>query len=600
MGYFCAMAKTLLKTINSPKDLKGLLPDKLPQLATELRDFIIESVSVKPGHLGASLGTVELTIALHYFFNTPNDKLIWDVGHQAYGHKILTGRREKFDTNRELHGLSGFPKRAESDYDSFGTGHSSTSISAALGMAISAELQNKNQEHIAIIGDAGIASGMAFEALNHAGAEETNIWVILNDNGMGIDPSVGALNHYFQNIKTKGTPPQNNIFEALNFTYKGPVNGHDFQLLFKSLEQLKSVKGPKLLHIETTKGKGLQAAEKDRVGYHAPGKFDKHTGALLKGNTADLPPKYQDVFGKTLVELAKQNKKIIGITPAMPTGSSLKYMMRIFPERTFDVGISEQHAVTFAAGMAIEGNIVYCTIYSTFLQRAYDQIIHDVALQNIPVVFCVDRAGLVGHDGPTHHGVFDLAYLRCIPNLQIAAPSDEIQLRNLLYTVSKGINHPIAIRYPRGRGIHKQWRNSFKSLKIGQGHCFKKGNSIAVLSLGSIKHKVSAAIAKLDQKEEVAHYDLIFLKPLDKPLLTAVFQHFKTIITVEDGSKTGGFGDAVLEFAQEVNYKGTITKLGVPDKFMPQGSIAELQEIAGISAAKIETALKHELRRLEV
>ena len=513
------MLKNILKHINSPEDLRQLSAGDLQQLAQELRRFIIEIVATKEGHLGASLGVVELTIALHYVFNTPEDLLIWDVGHQAYGHKILTGRKAEFHTNRQHNGLSGFPKRNESVYDAFGTGHSSTSISAALGMAIASQLKGENRQHIAVIGDASIASGMAFEGLNHAGVTTANLLVVLNDNAIGIDPSVGALKQYLTNVK-KGTQKQDNIFEALNFEYSGPIDGHNMAALLTELERLKTIDGPKFLHIITTKGKGLKQAEADQVKYHAPGKFNATTGDLISKNNENLPPKYQDVFGLTLVELAKANKKIIGITPAMPTGSSLKYMMDEIPERAFDVGIAEQHAVTMAAGMATQGLVPFCNIYSTFLQRAYDQIIHDVALQNLPVIFCIDRAGLVGEDGATHHGVFDLAYLRCIPNLIIVAPRNEIELRNIMYTAQKGLQHPIAIRYPRGRGVTPNWKSEFKAIEIGTGVQLNQGDNLAILSVGAISSTVSKAIDGLN----CAHYDMRFVKPLDEPLLHTVFK----------------------------------------------------------------------------
>ena len=461
------MNLNLLNTIDSPDDLRKLSPENLIELTKELRDFIINIVATKEGHLGASLGVIELTVALHYVHDTPDDLLIWDVGHQAYAHKLLTGRRDQFHTNRQFGGISGFPKRRESIYDSFGVGHSSTSISAALGMAISSKLKGDfNRQHIAIIGDASIASGMAFEGLNHAGITDANLLVILNDNAIGIDPSIGSLKQYLTNVK-KGTQKQDNIFEALNFNYSGPIDGHNLPLLISELERLKSVKGPKFLHVITTKGKGLKQAEENQVAYHAPGKFDAATGDLKPQSNIKQAPKFQDVFGHTIVELAKKNKKIIGITPAMPTGSSLKYMMHEIPDRAFDVGIAEQHAVTFAAGMTTQGFIPFCNIYSTFLQRAYDQVIHDVAIQKLPVIFCLDRAGLVGEDGATHHGVFDLAFLRCIPDFIIFAPRNEIELRNIMYTAQRGLQHPIAIRYPRGRGVLSNWKSEFKSIEIG-------------------------------------------------------------------------------------------------------------------------------------
>ena len=469
------MSNNLLSSINSPIDLRQLDVNQLPQLAQELRDFIIDVVSVKEGHLGASLGVVELTIALHYVFDTPNDCLIWDVGHQAYGHKIFTGRRDQFHTNRQLHGISGFPKRDESEYDAFGVGHSSTSISAALGMAIASSLNGDfEKHHIAVIGDASIASGMAFEGLNHAGVTDANLLVILNDNAIGIDPSVGALKNYLTAVKEGKNPRQNNMIKSLNFDYSGPIDGHDIQVVIQELERLKKVKGPKFLHVITTKGKGLQQAEENQVQYHAPGKFDPNTGEIIPKSEANLPPKYQDVFGETILDLAQKNEKIIGITPAMPTGSSLKLMMDAFPKRAFDVGIAEQHAVTLAAGMATQGMIVFCNIYSTFLQRAYDQVIHDVALQNLPVIFCLDRAGLVGEDGATHHGVFDLAYLRCIPNMMVFSPINETALQNILYTAQLGLEHPIAIRYPRGRGQNTNWKSPYQKITIGKAHCVKK------------------------------------------------------------------------------------------------------------------------------
>ena len=567
------MLKNLLKHINSVSDLRQLTAGDLPQLAKELRQFIIEIVAAKEGHLGASLGVVELTIALHYVFNTPDDLLIWDVGHQAYGHKILTGRKAEFHTNRQFNGLSGFPKREESVFDAFGTGHSSTSISAALGMAIASQLKGENRQHIAVIGDASIASGMAFEGLNHAGVTTANLLVILNDNAIGIDPSVGALKQYLTNVK-KGTQKQDNIFEALNFEYSGPVDGHDMEALIKELERLKTIEGPKFLHIITTKGKGLKQAETDQVKYHAPGKFDANTGDIISKNSADFPPKYQDVFGWTLVELARENKAIVGITPAMPTGSSLKYMMDALPERAFDVGIAEQHAVTLAAGMATQGLIPFCNIYSTFLQRAYDQIIHDVALQNLPVIFCIDRAGLVGEDGATHHGVFDLAYLRCIPNLIIVAPRNEKELRNIMYTAQKGLKHPIAIRYPRGRGKTPDWKSEFTSIEIGTGVQLKQGGEVAILSLGAISSTVSEAIDGLN----CAHYDMRFVKPLDEPLLHTIFKTYSTLITLEDGVINGGFGSAVLEFAAAHHYKNDVIVKGIPDEFIEHGPINTLFE----------------------
>lgn len=579
----------LLDTIYSLKDLRRFDIEQLPQLAKELREFIINIVSTKEGHLGASLGVVELTIALHYVFDTPNDKLIWDVGHQAYGHKILTGRKSIFETNRQLGGISGFPKRSESEYDPFGTGHSSTSISAILGMAIASKLKGKNRHHIAVIGDASIASGMAFEALNHLGETQADVLIILNDNAIGIDPSVGALKKYLTNVK-KGTAKEENIFECLNLNYSGPINGHDLEALIIELQRQKSLKGPRLLHVITTKGKGLQQAEEDQVTYHAPGKFNAETGERIKKTAEKLPPKFQDVFGHTLVELAQKNKKIVGITPAMPTGSSLKYIMEAFPDRAFDVGIAEQHAVTLAAGMAAEGLIPFCNIYSTFLQRGYDQVIHDVALQNLPVIFCLDRAGLVGQDGPTHHGVFDLAYLRCIPNMAIFSPMDEMELRNIMFTAQKGLAHPIAIRYPRGRGVTIDWEKPFETIIIGTGTCLKKGKKIAVLSIGPIGNTIAKAFSSIDKNEEIGHYDMRFVKPLDTKLLEQIFDSYEHIITIEDGAKIGGFGSAVLEYANEKGHKTPIKVFGIKDEFIEHGPIEALQKIAGIN---IKSIIRH-------
>ena len=580
-----------LDHINSPSDLRKLNQNHLPQLAKELRKFIINIVATKEGHLGASLGVVELTIALHYVFDTPNDLLIWDVGHQAYGHKLLTGRKDNFHTNRQLNGISGFPKRSESVYDAFGVGHSSTSISAALGMAIASQLKGENKHHIAVIGDASIASGMAFEGLNHAGVTDANLLVILNDNAIGIDPSVGASKQYLTNVK-KGTEKQDNIFEALNFNYSGPIDGHDIDKIISELQRLKNVKGPKFLHIITTKGKGLKQAEENQVKYHAPGKFDAITGDLFPKTKTDEAPKFQDVFGYTIVELAKQNDKIVGITPAMPTGSSLKYMMDEMPNRAFDVGIAEQHAVTLSAGMVSQGLVVFCNIYSTFLQRAYDQVIHDVALQNLPVIFCLDRAGLVGEDGATHHGVFDLAYLRCIPNLIIFAPRNEIELRNIMYTAQLGLDNPIAIRYPRGKGVTIDWKQPFSNIEIGKGIELKKGASLAVLSIGFISENVSTAIKNVKNNTTIGHYDMRFIKPLDEDLLHQVFKNYKTIITIEDGTIKGGFGSAVLEFAAHNNYKNSIKCLGIPDEFVEQGTIDELQKLTSLDAYNITTILE--------
>ena len=587
------MSDNLLSNINNPTDLRQLDEAQLPQVAQELRNFIIDIVSVKEGHLGASLGVVELTIALHYVFDTPNDLLIWDVGHQAYGHKILTGRRENFHTNRQLGGISGFPKRSESIYDAFGVGHSSTSISAALGMAIASNLKGDyNKQHIAVIGDASIASGMAFEGLNHAGVTDANLLVILNDNAIGIDPSVGALKKYLTAVKEGKNPRQNNMIKSLNFDYSGPIDGHDIFAVIKELKRLQKVKGPKFLHIITTKGKGLQQAEENQVKYHAPGKFDATTGEIHMKSEENLPPKYQDVFGLTVLDLAKKNEKIIGITPAMPSGSSLKFMMDALPKRAFDVGIAEQHAVTLAAGMATQGMVVFCNIYSTFLQRAYDQVIHDVALQNLPVIFCLDRAGLVGEDGATHHGVFDLAYLRCIPNMIIFSPLNEIGLQNILYTAQLGLNNPISIRYPRGRGVVADWQSknfgNYQKIEIGQAICLQKGSKTAVLSNGTIGNNVTLAIAKMQHPETIAHYDFSFVKPLDESLLHVIFAKFENIITIEDGVIKGGFGSGILEFASLNNYTSKIKILGIPDEFIEQGTVDELQQYCKIDVKSLE------------
>jgi 1-deoxy-D-xylulose-5-phosphate synthase len=573
----------LLNTISSPEDLKKMKENELPILAKELRDFIIAILSSKEGHLGASLGVVELSIALHYVFKTPDDVLIWDVGHQAYAHKILTGRKENFHTHRQYRGISGFPKRTESAFDAFGTGHSSTSISAALGMAMASKIKGETErQHIAIIGDASIAAGMAFEGLNHAGVCDANLLVILNDNAIGIDPSVGALKEYLTKAKVGYKPKQSNMIEALNFNYSGPIDGHDIPEILKELKRLKKIKGPKFLHLITTKGKGLKKAEQDQVKYHAPGKFDKITGEIQQSKKENEAPKYQDVFGQTLVELAETNEKIIGITPAMPTGSSLKYMIKAFPKRAFDVGIAEQHAVTLAAGMASQGLIPYCNIYSTFAQRAYDQIIHDVALQKLPVIFCLDRAGLVGEDGATHHGAFDISFLRCIPNLILCAPMNEIDLRNILYTAQLGtLKNPIAIRYPRGRGSRTDWKQPFKAVPIGKGKILREGNTIAILSIGTIGNQLESILENLapEQKPKIAHYNLLFVKPLDKALLLAVLKKFDTLLTFEENVSHGGFGSAILEFAQKHHFTTKkIHVIGYPDSFVEHGSVEKLQK----------------------
>ena len=584
------MSNALLDTIKFPSDLRKLTKDQLPKLAEELRAFIIDIVATKQGHLGASLGVVELTIALHYLFDTPKDLLVWDVGHQAYGHKILTGRKDIFHTNRQLDGISGFPKRDESEYDTFGVGHSSTSISAALGMAIASSLKGETEkQHIAVIGDASIASGMAFEALNHAGVSAANILIILNDNAIGIDPSVGALKEYLTQVKTDRSLAQNNIIKALSFDYSGPIDGHNFKSLLRELKRLKNKKGPKFLHVITTKGKGLSQAEKDQVTYHSPGQFDAKTGEIILKNSKGLSPKYQDVFGETIVELARENTKIIGITPAMLSGSSLKMMLKEFPERTFDVGIAEQHAVTLAAGMATQGMIPFCNIYSTFIQRAYDQIIHDVALQNLPVVFCIDRAGLVGEDGATHHGVFDLAYMRAIPNMIVFAPRNEVELRNILYTSQLGLHQPIAIRYPRGRGVLIDWKKPFEIIEIGTGVCLRDGEDIAILSIGTIGNNVTKA---LEEFPNIAHYDMRFSKPLDEKLVHIICADYKQIITLEDGVEKGGFGSAILEFMGKHNYKNKVKVLGIQDHFVEHGTIEELQKKNGIDISSIKKLIR--------
>lgn len=582
------MSEKLLQNIHNPTDLRQLNESQLPQLAQELRDFIVDIVSRKEGHLGASLGVVELTIALHYVFNTPDDLLVWDVGHQAYGHKILTERRTVFHTNRELHGISGFPKRTESIYDTFGVGHSSTAISAALGMAIASNLKGETEkQHIAVVGDASIASGMAFEGLNHAGVTDANLLVVLNDNAIGIDPSVGALKDYLTSVKEGKNPRNNNMIKSLNFDYSGPIDGHDIFGLIKELKRLQKIKGPKFLHIITTKGKGLQLAEEDQVKYHAPGKFDALTGKIHPVSSDNLPPKFQDVFGLTLVELAEKNEKVIGITPAMPSGSSMKFMMEAFPKRAFDVGIAEQHAVTLAAGMATQGMVVFCNIYSTFLQRAYDQVIHDVALQNLPVIFCLDRAGLVGEDGATHHGVFDIAYLSCIPNMIVFAPINEIELRNIMFTAQLGLNHPIAIRYPRGRGVVQDWQKPFESIEIGKAVLLQKGSKTAILSTGAIGNNVSRALSEIKNSNVFSHYHFPFIKPLDKNVLHQICQNYEQIITVEEATIVGGFGSLIRSFCSEENYSIKIEILGVPDYFIEHGSVKQLQQICGIDVESL-------------
>ena len=577
-----------LDRVNGVADLKNISEKDLSELAKDLRKFIIDIVSIKEGHLGASLGTVELTIALHYIYNTPYDKLVWDVGHQAYGHKILTGRKNIFHTNREFGGISGFPELNESEYDDFGVGHSSTSISAILGMSLASNIKNEQErQHIAVIGDASIASGMAFEALNHAGVTDSNITVVLNDNSIGIDPSVGALKNYLCSVKINGNKTDN-IFELLNFEYLGPIDGHDISSLLKVFNRAKKMKGPKLIHIITKKGKGLRLAEEDQIKYHAPGKFDNKTGIVHENKDDQLPPKFQDVFGLTVLDLAKKNNKIIGITPAMPTGSSLKYMIQEFPERAFDVGIAEQHAVTLAAGLATQGLIPFCVIYSTFLQRAYDQIIHDVAIQKLPVIFCIDRAGLVGNDGATHHGVFDISYLRCIPNLIISAPRNEIELRNILYTSQLKNRGPIAIRYPRGRGLILDWKKKYKEVKIGEGDEIRSGKLLSILCVGTVINEV----IDISNELNLSLYDMRFIKPIDAKILHKICQRGDKIITIEDGVKAGGFGSSVLEFMSENNYSNKIKILGVPDVFIKHGETKRLKESIGLDKTNLEKTIR--------
>lgn len=622
----------LLSTINSPADLKKYNIDDLEQICQELRQYIIDAVSINGGHFAASLGVVELTVALHYTLNTPYDKLIWDVGHQAYGHKILTGRREQFHTNRILNGISGFPKISESEYDAFGVGHSSTSISAALGMAVASHYKGEtDRQHIAVIGDGAMTAGLAFEGLNHAGIEKSNLLVILNDNCMSIDPNVGALKEYLTSITTsksynrfrddvfhvltklselgpnaqkyakkiqksiKGTLlNQSNLFEALNFRYFGPVDGHDVKRLAATIKDLSAIPGPKLLHCVTVKGKGYALAEKDQTKWHAPGLFDKITGEIKK-SISEKPqaPKYQDVFGHTLVELARLNKKIVGITPAMPSGSSMNIMMEAMPDRAFDVGIAEQHAVTFSAGLAAQGLIPFCNIYSSFMQRAYDQVIHDVAIQNLNVVFCLDRAGLAGADGATHHGAYDLAYMRCIPNLIVSAPMNEEELRNLMFTAQQENVGPFVIRYPRGKGVMSDWKRPFSAIKIGTGRKICDGEEVAILTIGHVGNFVVSACKELQsQGINPAHYDLRFVKPLDETLLHEVFSRFKKVITVEDGCLQGGMSSAVLEFMAAHNYQAQLSRLGIPDEFIEHGEQAELWKICGYDIDAIIAAVK--------
>jgi 1-deoxy-D-xylulose-5-phosphate synthase len=582
----------LLSGIQSPADLRKLKKAELPLLAEELRSFILDVISANPGHLGASLGVVELTIALHYLFDTPNDKLIWDVGHQAYGHKILTGRRDNFDSLRKWGGISGFPVMSESAFDDFGTGHASTALSAMTGMALAAKLKGlPDQQNIAVVGDGAMTGGMFFEALNHAGGSDLNLLIILNDNGISIDKSAGILKDYLYKLRNKST--SDNLFQAFGVELFGPVNGNDFDALLPALEHQRKLKGVRLLHVVTTKGKGFDRAERDQVLFHAPGTFDRLTGDLPKTkiSSQDLTL-YQHVFGQTLTELAALNDKIFGITPAMPTGSSLNLMMERFPERALDVDIAEQHALTLSAGLAAQGMQPFCVVYSTFLQRAYDQLIHDIALQKLPVVICIDRAGLVGEDGATHHGAFDLAYLRCIPNITIAAPMDAAELRNLMYSAQLNSEGPVAIRYPRGKAPDSNWEQPFTAIETGKGRCLREGKNLAVISLGHPGNFVEKALDSLQNEGVLAgHYDLRFLKPLDESLLHQAFGNYKTIVTVEDGVINGGMGSALLEWAMENNYKNKVIRLGIPDQFIAHGSPAKLQQECGFDAESIRKVL---------
>jgi 1-deoxy-D-xylulose-5-phosphate synthase len=626
--------ENLLSKIYTPDDLRKLKPEDLAQVSSELRQYIIDVVCNNPGHFGASLGVVELTVALHYVFNTPYDKIIWDVGHQAYGHKILTGRRENFATNRKYKGISGFPKMAESEYDAFGTGHSSTSISAALGMAVAASQKGENRHVVAVIGDGAMTAGQAFEGLNNAGIGKSDILVILNDNNIAIDANVGALKEYLLDITTSKTYnkfkdrvwkvlgvfgklgpnartlaaqleagakstllDRSNLFEGLNFRYFGPIDGHDVMHLTRVLEDLKGIPGPKLLHCLTVKGKGFKQAEEDQTAFHAPGKFDKETGEIINTTIADAPLTYQEVFGRTILELAKNNDKIVGITPAMPTGCSLNIMMKEMPERTFDVGIAEQHAVTFSAGLASQGMIPYCNIYSSFIQRAYDQIIHDVALQNLHVIFCLDRGGLVGADGATHHGFFDMAFMRTIPNMVVSAPMDELELRNLMYTAQLDKSRfPFSIRYPRGRGVFSDWEKPFSEIEIGKARQISEGTDIAILTIGQPGNTVKKLVNKMNTENiSIAHYDMRFIAPLDKEVLHSVFRRFKHIITVEDGVLKGGFGSAVIEFMCDNGYNSEVRRLGIPDYFIEHGTQEELIKECGFDAEGIEVAIREVL-----
>ena len=621
-----------LNKIQSPDDLKKFNDNDLIEISKELRQFIINEVSLNPGHFGASLGVVELTVALHYVFDTPNDLLVWDVGHQAYAHKILTGRKGNFHTNRKYKGISGFPNRSESVYDAFGVGHSSTSISAALGMAVASKKQATKKQVVAIIGDASIASGMAFEGLNNVAANNTDMLVILNDNNMAIDPNTGALKEYLLDIATsktynrvkndvwkfleklnkvtpKGTSTiqkidnaiksivlrHSNLFESLNFRYFGPVDGHDVNYLAKVLDDLKDIPGPKLLHCITKKGKGFKLAEENQTTWHAPGLFNRNTGEILKLNTKTTQSiKYQEVFGRTIIELAEKNNKIVGITPAMLSGCSLNLMQKEMPDRVFDVGIAEQHAVTFSAGLATQGMIPFCNIYSTFMQRAIDQVIHDVALQKLNVVFCLDRAGIVGEDGATHHGVFDISYMRMIPNMIVASPMDEQELRNIMYTAQTKNMGPISIRYPRGNGTMEEWQTPFEEIEIGKARMIKDGKDIAILSIGNTGNFVVKATTKLKLENiDIAHFDMRFIKPLDTDILDFVFKNYTQVITIEDSVLTGGFGSAIIEYMVDNAYQNTkITRLGIPDRFIEHGTVSELHEECKYDSDAIYTTVK--------
>ncbi len=630
----------LLSQIDSPADLKKLDETKLAQVCEELRDYIIDHVSVYGGHFGASLGVVELTTALHYVFESPYDQIVWDVGHQAYGHKILTGRRSRFHSNRLYGGISGFPKRSESEHDAFGVGHSSTSISAALGMAFSSELNKEHdRHHIAIIGDGALTGGQAFEAMNHAGDSNKDILIILNDNCMAIDPNVGALKDYLTDITTSQTfnrfrddiwkilgkiskfgpnaqeivsnvehsvktflLKQSNLFESLNLRYFGPVDGHDVNHLVQVLSDLKKIPGPKILHCITMKGKGYKPAEENQTKWHAPGTFDKISGEIYK-TVPDKPqaPKYQDVFGHTLLELARLNDKIVGITPAMPSGSSMNIMMKEMPERAFDVGIAEQHAVTFSAGMATQGMIPFCNIYSTFMQRAYDQVIHDVCIQKLPVIFCLDRAGLAGADGPTHHGAYDISYMRCLPNMVVSAPMNEEELRNLMFSATKHVGGPYTIRYPRGAGVMPEWRTAFEEIPTGTGRTIKTGKDLAILTIGHIgNYAIEACESLAAENVDAAHYDMRFVKPLDEALLHEVFKNHDKVITVEDSTIVGGFGSAILEFMADNQYTAQVVRLGIPDRIVEHGEQPELHAECGYDANAILQAAYKLLKKEEV